>query len=97
MVKDDGYVHDRQLERMVMCMATDWEDGFVYGRQLERMDVHGRWLQRMAMCPWQTVGDDSYIHVIWFMSMMVGEDGYWLCPWQMVVEDGYVSMADSWR
>jgi hypothetical protein len=32
------------------------------------------------------------------MSMMVGEDGYWLCPWQMVgEEDGYVSMADSWR
>ncbi len=49
------------------------------------------------MCLWQIVGDDSYVHVSWFMCMMVGEDGYWLCPWQMVVEDGYVSMADSWR
>jgi hypothetical protein len=40
---------------------------------------------------------DSYVDDSWFMSMMVGENGYWLCPWQMVVEDGYVSMADSWR
>ncbi len=43
--------------------------------------VHGRWLYRMAMCLWQTVGDDSYVHVRWFMSMMVGGDyvhGRWL-------------------
>jgi hypothetical protein len=42
---------------------------------------------RMAMCLWQTVGDDSYFHVRWFKSMMVGEKGYWLCPWQMVGEE----------
>jgi hypothetical protein len=48
------------------------------------------------MCLWQTAGDDSYVHASWFMSMMVGEDGYWLCPWQMVGEDGDVSLADSW-
>ncbi len=50
------------------------------------------------LCPWQTVGDDNYVHVSWFMFVMVGEDGCWLCPWQMLgEEDGYVSMADSWR
>jgi hypothetical protein len=50
--------------------------------------VHGRWLEkRMAMCLWQTVGDNNYVHVSWSLSMMVGENGYWLSPWQMVGEE----------
>ncbi len=49
------------------------------------------------MCLWQTVGDDSYVHISWSMSLMVGENGYWLCPWQMVVEDGYVPCLCPWQ
>ncbi len=41
----------------------------------------------MAMCLWQTVGDNNYVHVSWSLSMMVGENGYWLSPWQMVGEE----------
>jgi hypothetical protein len=48
------------------------------------------------LCFYGRVGGDSYVHVIYFMSMMVGEDGYWLCPWQMVGEDGFV-LWQSWR
>jgi hypothetical protein len=35
------------------------------------------------MCLWLTVMS----MFSWFMSMMVGEEGYWLCPWQMVGEE----------
>jgi hypothetical protein len=72
-------------------MADSWRDYLCSWQK-----VVG-WMVVTDLCPWLTVRGDSYVHVSWSISMMVGEDGYWLCPWQMVVEDGYVSMADSWR
>ncbi len=67
MVEEDGFVHGRKLERMILFMADSWRRWLCPWQ----MDVEDGFVT--YLCPWRTVGEDSsYVHVSWFMSMMDG-------------------------